>query len=180
MKNYYLNIILPSIICLIVIVAIKPSIEYYPLSFGLIIGLINFTKYRQTPYLGLLLCLVASYGAFFLGYFSFPLIAGLIKPLLGVDNSGVIGLMVSTSIISPLLLVFLYNFVFRYNKIKFTKLIVICSVALLIVVFLTNNFFKELIKLNFDFNQPLDHYALWQLIMATTIQLLIHKKEIKG
>ena len=46
------------------------SLEYYPLSFGIIIGLSNWDRYKIHPLLGVLFCLILSYLAFFGGYFS--------------------------------------------------------------------------------------------------------------
>jgi hypothetical protein len=119
-NNYYLKIILPSILCFIVIITIKMDIEYYPLSFGLIIGFINWNNHKYGISIGIFLSLLASYTSFFIAFFTFPLLFEAFKLLFGEDTGSVTALAISSFIIAPLLVFFLYKYVFHYSKTKIT------------------------------------------------------------
>jgi len=75
MKNciLILKILLPVAICLILIGIIKIPFSYYPLSFGLVIGLANWNSHKYNLLLGVLLSIFVSHIAFYLAYFSFAI-----------------------------------------------------------------------------------------------------------
>ena len=169
-----LKIILPPIICLLIIVLTEMGIEYYPLSFGLIIGFINWNNHKYGISIGIFLSLLASYTSFFIAFFTFPLLFEAFKLLFGEDTGSVTALAISSFIIAPLLVFFLYKYVFHYSKTKITNYIILVSVLILITVFyLSDSQYFNFIKV-----LKLDHYGIWQVIMALAIQTIIYQKEI--
>ena len=179
MRNYtLLKIILAPIACVLIILSTQFGIEYYPLSFGLVIGFINWNNHKYGLLIGIILSLLASYISFFIAYFSVYLLFEVFKLFLGQDNGGVAALMVSSFILSPLLVFFLYKFVFNYSLTKIAKYIILFAVFFLIIISylfyqLSNYYIIKLIK-----NIRFDHYTIWQIAMALAIQLLIHQKVI--
>ena len=175
MRNYtLLKIILAPIACVLIILSTQFGIEYYPLSFGLVIGFINWNNHKYGLLIGIILSLLASYISFFIAYFSVYLLFEIFKLFLGQDNGGVAALMVSSFILSPLLVFFLYKFVFNYSLTKIAKYIIFTSILILIIVFN----FSDWQYFKFLKNTRLDHYTIWQIVMALAIQLLIHQKVI--
>ena len=175
MRNYtLLKIILAPIVCVLIILSSQFGIEYYPLSFGLVIGFINWNNHKYGLLIGIILSLLASYISFFIAYFSVYLLFEIFKLFLGQDNGGVAALMVSSFILSPLLVFFLYKFVFNYSLTKIAKYIIFTSILILIIVFN----FSDWQYFKFLKNTRLDHYTIWQIVMALAIQLLIHQKVI--
>lgn len=71
-REVSLKLILPSILCALIIILFKVKLDYYPIFFGLIIGIINWGKTKYNPFLGVLLSLLASLVIFFVSYFSIP------------------------------------------------------------------------------------------------------------
>ena len=119
-NNYtFLKIILPLLFCFIVLIVVKPGLDYYPLIFGLIIGLVNWRDHKYGLFLGVILSLVASYVSFLIAYFSIPLFINVLKPLLGEDTSAILVMTISAFVIAPLLVFIAYKFVFNYSKSKF-------------------------------------------------------------
>ena len=175
MRNYaLLKIILAPRACVLIILSTQFGIEYYPLSFGLVIGFINWNNHKYGLLIGIILSLLASYISFFIAYFSVYLLFEIFKLFLGQDNGGVVALMVSSFILSPLLVFFLYKFVFNYSLTKIAKYIIFTSILILIIVFN----FSDWQYFKFLKNTRLDHYTIWQIVMALAIQLLIHQKVI--
>jgi len=175
MRNYtLLKIILAPIVCVLIILSSQFGIEYYPLSFGLVIGFINWNNHKYGLLIGIILSLLASYISFFIAYFSVYLLFEVFKLFLGQDNGGVAALMVSSFILAPLLVFFLYKFVFNYSLTKIAKYIIFTSILILIIVF----YFSDWQYFKFLKNTRLDHYTIWQIAMALAIQLLIHQKVI--
>lgn len=177
MKNYtLLKIILPPIICAVILISTKIGIEYYPLSFGLVIGFINWNNHKNGLFIGIILSLLASYLSFFIAYFTVPLSFQIFKPLLGQDIGGVTALTISTFILAPLLVFFSYKFVFNYSKTKITKYIILFTIFILILVSFLFAFFSDSQYIRYLKSIRLDHYTIWQMIMALAIQLIIYQK----
>lgn len=175
MKNYtLLKIILAPIICILIIITTQIGIEYYPLSFSLVIGFINCNNHKYGLFIGIVLSLLASYISFIIAFFSVYLFVEVFTLFLEQDNGGVTALMFSSFILAPLLVFFLYKFVFSYSLTKIGKYIIFTSVFILIIVFYLYDF------KNFNFLKKirLDHYVIWQFVMALAIQLIIYQKEI--
>ncbi|MDE1208440.1 hypothetical protein [Tenacibaculum larymnensis] len=175
----FFKIILPSIICTLIIVTTQISIEYYPISFGLVLGLINWKNYKFNPYLGLFFTIIISFVCFLLAYISFPLLSTILKPLLGEDLSSFISIEIAAFVIGPLLVFFSYSYIFNYPKKSIITRNIILGV-IIILVFVSTLFFilpdSKITTLLKDIK--LRHYTIWQIVMALGIQLIIYQKEI--
>lgn len=175
----FFKIILPSIICTLIIVTTQISIEYYPISFGLVLGLINWKNYKFNPYLGLFFTIIISFVCFLLAYISFPLLSTILKPLLGEDLSSFISIEIAAFVIGPLLVFFSYSYIFNYPKKSIITRNIILGV-IIILVFVSTLFFilpdSKITTLLKDIK--LIHYTIWQIVMALGIQLIIYQKEI--
>lgn len=177
--NFSLKILAPSILCAIVIISTKMDLDYYPLSFGLIIGLVNWNYHRNNSYFGVILSLVISYASFIISYASTGLLAEMLKPLLGEDKAGIIALTIFPFVIAPLLVFFSYKLVFNYKiKTKFSKIILISSIILLVTMFYVHYNYSEYGRDQQEFNAFLNPYTLWQIIVALALQLLLHQKSL--
>lgn len=121
----YFKIILPAILCVLIIYITKISILYYPLSFGLIIGLVNWKIHKYNPYLGVLLSVMMSLISFWVAFLSMGLFSNLGELItdntnyrLG-DGSKIYYLIISVNMIAPLLVLFLYNMYLIFLKLNF-------------------------------------------------------------
>jgi hypothetical protein len=171
MKNSFINfkIVLPSIICFLLIRIAKIPFSFYPLSFGLIIGIINWNVHKYNPYLGAISSVIISYTAFYIAYFSFVITGGIVS-FMG-DSGSVLGLTISTYVIAPILVFLFYKFIFKMSNSKLTMLIVIISIFVLVL----QNYFFYSNELN---KESLNSFTAWQIVMALALQLIIYQKEI--
>ncbi len=177
----YIKLILPAILCVIIIHITKMEIYYYPLSFGIIIGLINWEKHKYNPYIGTLLSIFVSFVSFWIAFFSMS-IFGIFRDFIlqnteytiSKDLVGELSYIISPFLFAPILVFIIYKFVFNFSKTKFAKYIIIVSIILLVLQssFFYNNeeFLKDSIQIPF---------VIWQVIMALAIQLIINQDIFK-
>ena len=175
--NYFLlllKIFLPPIFCALIISTVSMSLEYYPLSFGIIIGLSNWDRYKIHPLLGVLFCLILSYLAFFGGYFSIY-ITNIVFQSYG-ELGKILSLLTSTTVIAPVLIIVLFKFIFRINKTSFTWVVILIS-----IIFLTLQFYIALTygdkatSIDLIDNKILHPFTMWQIVIALAIQLIINQ-----
>jgi hypothetical protein len=175
----YFKLLLPAILCVLILYITKMSILYYPLSFGLVIGLVNWKLHKYNPYIGVLLSVLVSLISFWLAFFSIGLFSNL-GDLITSNTNYVFGdgakiyyLIVAINIIAPILVFTLYKFVFKIYKTKFSLYIIISSIILLVLVFILNINHYSI----FDFR--LLPYTIWQFIMALALQIIITQNTLK-
>ncbi|WP_345273401.1 hypothetical protein [Flaviramulus aquimarinus] len=171
-----LRVILPSMLCAILIHITNISLEYSTLSFGLIIGLINWGGHKYKPLLGVLLSVLASFVSFIIAYLSFA-VTGAIFSFMDGDSGSVFGLAISTSIIAPLLLFFSCTFVFKIPKTRLTKLVIIFSLIILVSQSYLHYYIDSL-SIDFPNYKILKPYTIWQMVMALALQLLLNQIEV--
>jgi hypothetical protein len=174
----FFKIVTPAILCAFLIVITKIPIEYYPLSFGFVLGILNWNVHKYNSYLGTVLSIIASYTSFFIGYFSFSIITEILKPLFSEDKSILIAMTVSPFIIAPSVAFLLYKFIFNFPEKKVTLIVIVSSIFLLVFISLIHIWNSETIQLEYEFNEILNSYTLWQIVVLLTIQLIIYQKEI--
>ncbi|PCI31011.1 MAG: hypothetical protein COB60_12990 [Flavobacteriaceae bacterium] len=167
---FIFKILLPITICFILINIVKIPFSFYPLSFGLIIGLANWNIYKYKLFLGVLLSIFVSYLAFFIAYFSFTITGKMFSFMKG-DSGSVLGIVISTYIIAPLLVFTFYKFVFKIINSKITIFIIIASISILVLMF----YFLFSVEL---IHESLDLYTIWQMIMILALQLIIYQSKI--
>lgn len=174
----YIKILLPSVICGMIVYFSSISIEYYPLLFGLVIGLINWDTHIYKPLLGVIFSTLASYASFFIALFS-SFVFGYIHDFIVKSTNFVISdnmtrnfsIIVTSFIIAPLLVFFFYKYVFKIPKTKINLIIIYSSILLLVFVSYS---FIEIEERNL-----LNPFFLWQIIMALSLQLILYQKELK-
>ncbi len=172
---------LPAVLCVFIIYITNLSIEYYPILFGLIIGLVNWGFHKKEPLLGVVFSILASYICFYLTFLSmyfvgsfFELIKGNINHLIDNELIAIIAFSISPFVVSPILLFFAYKFIFNFPKKTVTFFIIISAIILLFAYNIYINFYYESL-LN---NRILNPYTIWQVVMALAIQLIIYQKII--
>lgn len=172
MKKYelILNIVLPSILCAVVIYITNISLEYSVLSFGFIVGLINWNLHKSKPILGVLLSICASYVTFIIAFFSLYVTAPIFDFIEGGDSGKILAIIVSRTTIAPLLLFLSYSFIFKIRKTRLTIFVIILSLIVLISIEYLCHYFDFL-----DY-KILNFYAIWQIVMALALQLIITQK----
>ncbi len=157
---------------------VKIGIDYYPLSFGLVIGIANWKQYKYSPYIGVVISLIISYVAFFIAYASLPVFIELFK-FLNINYREVLPIVISSFIIAPLLVFVFYKYLFLFAKSKLTVYIMLCSIISLVIIFCTTVWYHKLTMFKYEFNEALNPYTLWQVIMALAIQLIINQGVFK-
>jgi len=175
-NNTTLKVLLPSLFYLGLFYIFKLPFNYYPLCFGLIIGIVNWNIHKHKPIVGVLLSVLVSYITYFIAYLSIGVVGYLIKLLfkdifnLNSDLIGRLSFTISPFIIAPLLAFIAYRYVFHIPKTRTTLLIVLSAVVLL---FVRSYFFMDFIG-----NNILNPYSLWLIIMTLAIQLAIYQGKI--
>ncbi|MGS2761683.1 hypothetical protein [Sinomicrobium sp. M5D2P9] len=180
MKNTAIlfKVIVAPILCFLCLIFIINDLFYYPLSFGLIIGLVNWDIHKFKPIIGVFLSLLISYITFFMAYYSLVVTQRTFE-FLGEDSGKILAVITSAFIIAPLLVFFAYKFIFHIPKTNFTFLIIISSVVILVLGFLYFMNYLDSLPERRDLNKPiLNQYSLWQIIMALAIQLIIYQKQV--
>ena len=177
----YIKIILPSVLCLLIIYITKMPIWFYPLLFGFIVGLINWKVHRYKPYIGLFLCIISSLVSFWLAIFCVGIFSNFREFILNntdimiSESIKMYDVFIPPFIVAPLLVFFLFRFIFFFPKTKFSLYVIISSILLLILDFL---FFWNYPKKD-DYFKMLP-YIIWQFIMALSLQLILYQDEIKA
>lgn len=171
-----LRVIIPAILCAIVIYITNIPLEYSTLSFGLIIGLVNWNFHKYKPWLGILLSILLSFVSFTLAYLSFATTKAIFDSM-NIDSESVLSTTVSINVIAPLLLFLSYTFIFKIPKTRLTVIVIMFS--LFILVFKSYlHYYIDSISIDFQNYKVLKSYAIWQVVMALAIQLLVNQRKI--
>lgn len=185
MKNYstYLKIIIPSVICILGLPFIE-NIDFYPLLFGIVIGIINWNAHKFKPLIGCFLSIVISYTSYGIGLLSFAFYLFILEFLnenmnyaVTIDIHGAYGYILAPFIIAPIVLFLLYKFVFDIPKTNITSFTIVISIVLL-----TTQSYFLIIENNYTFQTEKfviwDPYVIWQVVMALALQVIIYQNEI--
>ncbi|WP_299110029.1 hypothetical protein [uncultured Tenacibaculum sp.] len=172
LSNFVVRILLAPLLCSIGLYFFNLDLFLYPLVFGIVIGILNFDKYKTKPLIGLLYGLVGGYLAFFLSYFSFFLLLHL-KTTIGEDKANLIAIITAPNLLAPMLVFSVYWFVFKFKKSKFTFLIMALSIIVLMLSCIT-----IYLNINLLGRNSINTNLIWQVIMALAIQLIIYQKEM--
>jgi hypothetical protein len=177
-KTKTIRIFLPSMLCAILIYITNMEISYYPLGFGLIIGIVNWDLHKYNPFFGVLLSVLVSYVSYIIAYFSLAVtgeIADSIFTINSDDSKGVLAFIISPFIIAPILVFLLYKFVFNIINTKLTKLVIIFSIVFLVLqacIF----YYTDLVSNDSLENEIFTPYLIWQIVMALAIQIILNQK----
>ncbi|HIC32343.1 MAG TPA: hypothetical protein EYO76_10545 [Flavobacteriaceae bacterium] len=177
-RNVIFKILLPPLLCILCLSYINDS-DFYPLEFGLIIAIFNYNHFNFKPYVGVIVSVLVSYVVYLLAALSFVGMWYLNQSMISYNtmNEGLIAkviTIISVCFIAPLLLFYLYGFIFKISKSKNSKWVIIISIVTLIFLQI-NDFNKEA---NFSSIKEYDYFNLsvyWQFVMALAIQLNIYQ-----
>lgn len=161
--------LLSPLICVLCFFILNISIEVYPLIFGAVIGLVNWKSLKINKILGVILSVIFCYITIYLGYLSFVLLGNIVE---GNEGLIVISLMISTTIISPLLLLLFYKTILKITMSRLNYLIIIVGVLFLIIAF--NVFYSKAVGVTNSINI----YSLWTVIVSLMIQLLLNSNKL--
>jgi len=171
------KVFIPAFICALIIYFTQITIEYYPLSFGIVVGLAYWNYHKYNLFVGVILSLLASYVSFFIAYFSTGVFAYFRDFLL--DNTSFvisddvmasIGFTISPFIIAPLLVFFFYKFVFNIPRSKLTYLTLLSSIIILVSSnYLVNYLFSHKIVSS----ETLNIYMAWQVVMVIALGVVM-------
>jgi hypothetical protein len=172
-----IKILMPSILCILLIYITNMQLEYSTLFFGFFIGITNWDLHKYNLCLGILLSVLVSFVSFLIAYFSFAITGNIFNLIVSGDSGKVLGLNVSTNIIAPLLVFLLYRIVFNISKTRLTTFVIILSLVILV----SQNYlyrYLDSLSINVLESKILNSYAIWQIIMALALQLILYQKEI--
>jgi len=178
-----INIILPSIVCVIGLNFIFGELYFYPLLFGVVLGLFNWKLHKKKPITGVLLSIIVSYATFCLAYFGWGGINKLIGLVFenmghrfyGKESIALKTFVMSFFLIAPLLVFYAFGFVFNITKTKLTKSIVVLS----IIILLSYSVFDLYLTSTNNILPKSFSVFLWQFIMALGLQLILYQQELK-
>ena len=181
--NYtlFFRLLLPSFLCLIILGFIR-EFDYYPLIFALIISLTNWGNHKFNPYVSTLLSILASYGAYCIGIFSFFGLGYFIEYMNWYSNyeSLAIGLktIFPVFVIAPLFVFIFYKLIFKSPNTKTTLWIIIIAITAQVIQYYAfndnGNFHNDSKNITF-----FTSYGVWQFIVALGLQLIIYQKNLK-
>ncbi len=174
----YIKILLAPILCVLSVFIFKLDLDFFPLVFSIVISVINFKKFKTNPFLGSIYSLLLSFSIYVASLSVSLLSIKCFETIFGESVSGLIGTILGTFILAPLLVYEAYRFLFTYTRTKKTIFIISISILVLITLFVLT--FYSIIKTNykiFDYN-TIDIYCIWQIVVALALQLIIYQKEI--
>ncbi|RKE97951.1 hypothetical protein [Ichthyenterobacterium magnum] len=173
----FVKIILPSVICILSFILFKIDIGYHVLFFGIVIMLFNLRKAKYNYLISFISSIGISYLAFFISIGLYFGIGYILMQFIELDkleefsiyeyNFKNFLMLLPISIFSPILMFLFYKFLFKINKNKYTKTIILITIIALIIF--------GTIKKDFEDENV---SAFWQFVMAIAIQLVLYENEI--
>lgn len=185
------KIILPPIVLIIFIYIFSIleilndiSLLYYPISFGLVLGLFNWklSKFSNKIILLIIFSIIICIVSFFIGFFSlgvYNLFENTIKLSLGEDDGKMWIIIISTCLIAPIALFQLLKLIFKFKKDKFNFFVKVITIILLIIQFLCFYKFSNNKIENNSFYNLISPFTFWQFIMIISLQLQLYHEEVK-
>lgn len=172
-----LKIFLTPFLSVSILFFTQANLYYYPLVFSLVLTFSNFDLQRYDLFAGIILSLIYSYVAFFVGMFMYGgfnqlfILVGIDK-LFKLNESfyGELCFALSVYITAPILTMVLLKRIFKQKASKLTTWIIIISTLALLSVSLI---YPDLKEKNY-FNS----FNLWQLITMFGLQLIINQNAI--
>lgn len=175
-----LKIVLPSIICLLIFYFYKINFYLFALPIGLLLAFANYTYFKKNRYLKSFLSIVISYVIFIIGYIVVLVLGSLLNNSFS-DLGSILALILAAFCISPILLFYSLNLLYKFPKTSFSLLVRIISI-LLLVIYTTYLFWDgnlEYFKIG-EKNYLLNPYIIWQPLMLFSVQLILYQRELKA
>ncbi|MEY8778844.1 hypothetical protein AB9K32_00330 [Allomuricauda sp. XS_ASV26] len=172
-----LKLILTPFLSVSILFFAESSLFLYPLIFSIILSLSNYKLFRFDLPIGVILGVVYSYIAFFVGYFGYGFFYKIIE-IIGITNDIKIGewfytdlaFCIAVFIIAPYLTMYLQKLLFKNTKTRLTYWII--SITTLVFVLISFIHSEQDVKNFFNI------INLWQLIILFGLQLTINQKAI--
>ncbi|GAK78094.1 hypothetical protein JCM19296_3708 [Nonlabens ulvanivorans] len=174
-----LKLILTPFLSVSILFFTESSLFLYPLIFSIILSLSNYNLFRFDLPIGILLGIIYSYIAFFVGYFGYAVFYKAIE-LIGIVNDITIGewfytdlaFCIAVFIIAPYLTMYLQKLLFKSTKTKLTYWIISITTFVFVMISFVNS--------DQDVKNFFNIMNLWQLIIMFGLQLVINQKVISG
>ncbi|MEO9507926.1 MAG: hypothetical protein ABJN73_00005 [Nonlabens ulvanivorans] len=174
-----LKLILTPFLSISILFFTESSLFLYPLIFSIILSLSNYNLFRFDLPIGILLGIIYSYIAFFVGYFGYAVFYKAIE-LIGIVNDITIGewfytdlaFCIAVFIIAPYLTMYLQKLLFKSTKTKLTYWIISITTFVFVMISFVNS--------DQDVKNFFNIMNLWQLIIMFGLQLVINQKVISG
>lgn len=163
-----LKILLPSILLIFIFRLTTGSFifdflgySYYPISFGLIIGIVNDWRFKVKTVIRTFYSLCLSLVTFSINF--------LLTLIVGYE----LGYYIIVFFVSPIFVLYAY---YKFYNVKLTKFIFVYTLTISIFLYFTSIYSDTLL----DGQDPLifNLYLIWQVTVAITLQLILHKKEL--
>lgn len=175
-STVFLKVLVPAILCVFIVYISGGNLLLYPFVFGLIVGLANRNLHKYDPFFGCLFSILLSYIVFAIGWFGAGFWKYTLEYMMGnillKNNISIldVGFMITTYIVAPLLIYLVYKVLFKIPMGKFTILIIIVSIVILV--------FVDLLPIEDNKNNLINHFNIWQLIVMLSLQFMINQKNI--
>ena len=170
----YFKILLPAILCSGVIFLTLTSVGYYPVIFGLVVGVVNWKSHKYNPALAIIYITIASYISFFIGLYLIGPI-GEIFAFLGNDLRAQLGLQISPYVISPCLLFIFLSYIYGLKRDNFFFIIMILSIIILLTII---NLFRGSFNFEFQTTEFYLPFVVWPVIISIGFQMALYREEL--
>ncbi|GAA4281875.1 hypothetical protein [Gaetbulibacter aestuarii] len=163
------------IISVIILIATDANFYVYPVVFSLIVALTNLEHLKHKTIIGVLLCVAFSYIAFFVGILGANILDKIFVAL-GIQKEFrlFVGLnldvvyTISTFVLSPMAVFFLFKYVFKFPKTKIT----FWTQFFAIIILIMNSMVPEWAFGLFNV------FNFWQIIMILALQIIMNQSAL--
>ena len=163
------------IISVLILIATDANFYVYPMVFSLIVALTNLENFKHNPIIGTLLCVAFSYVAFFVGILGANLFDKLFVGLelqkefrLGTWINLDVVYTISTFILSPMVVFFLFKYIFKFPKTSIT----FWTQFFAIIILMMNSIVPEWVFGLFNV------FSFWQIIMILSLQIIMNQRAL--
>ena len=172
-----LKLILTPFLSVSILFLTESSLFIYPLIFSIVLSVSNYDLFKFDLPVGIILGIVYSYIAFFVGYFGYAVFYKIIG-IIGIPNDITIGdwfytelaFCIAVFIIAPYLTMYLQKLLFKNTKTKLTYWIISITTFVFVMI--------SFIHSDQDVKNFFNIINLWQLIIMFGLQILINQKVI--
>lgn len=172
--NYTIfNYLLPSLISFFCVYILKIPFDYYPIILGVSLGLTNWNFFKFNKFVGLILSVLFCILCAFLSYQIFIFSALIFG---GNEINTLLNLIVSSSFISPLLLILMYRLIFEIKLSKRNIVIIISLTVLLFIIFYTFIKYYEN-SIEFIINNGFNPYSIWVILFSLVFQMILNREK---
>ncbi len=168
------KMLLTPVICVALLYLTGSNLFLYPLIFGLTLSFINWNYHKYHLGLSTLLFVLFQYLVFIIGLFGYAIWKDIFYSFkldtLNINEG--LPYIFSAFVVAPILVFFSCKLFFKFKGGKFTWLIVVATIVILILVGVS--------QINSLKTSLFNRYNLWQIIMVLAIQLIIYQNELKS